>query len=106
MASYLDALDLFCRLVLKAVRILKAARISPAAMVTLFEKLEQLRLDITRSPTSTASKDTFNPDKNDTTAFEKEPSSALSIAFASHQADAERIAFFKNAAQLPLDSPP
>ena len=90
----------------EAVRILKAARISPAVMVTLFEKLEQFRLDITRSPTSTASKNTTNPDKNDTTASEKEPSSALGIAFASHPADAERIAFFKNAAQLQLDSPP
>lgn len=73
MASYLDALDLFCRLVLKAVRILKAARISPAAMVTLFEKLEQLRLDITRSPTSTASKDTFNPDKTIRPLLKKNP---------------------------------
>jgi Zn-dependent protease with chaperone function len=63
----------------EAVRILKAAGISPEVMVTLFEKLEAKN----------------KPDK------EAAPgqSSWLGIAFASHPSDADRIAYFRQAAQ-------
>lgn len=60
-----------------AVAVLRQARISPAVMVTLFEKLAQAR-------------------KTD-----QEAESQWGILFASHPADAERIAFFKAAAENP-----
>jgi predicted Zn-dependent protease len=55
----------------ESVRIMKAAGLSPAAMVAFFEKL--------------AEKDLGN-------------STGVAIAFASHPADAERVAFFQSAA--------
>ncbi len=69
----------------EAVRILKAAGISPEVMVTLFEKLEDKS-----KPAAKVKKDA------DTAATQ---SSWLGIAFASHPSDAERIAYFKQAAQ-------
>jgi len=69
----------------EAVRILKAAGISPAVMVTLFEKLE-------------AKIDPSAKDKKDSDAPAGQ-SSWLGIAFASHPSDAERVAYFKQAAQ-------
>lgn len=69
----------------EAVRILKAAGISPDVMVTLFEKLE--------AKNNPAAKG--NKDQEAAVA----QSSWLGIAFASHPSDAERIAYFKQAAQ-------
>jgi Zn-dependent protease with chaperone function len=69
----------------EAVRILKAAGISPEVMVTLFEKLA--------AKTGPSTKD-----KKDQEAAVAD-SSWLGIAFASHPSDAERIAYFKQAAQ-------
>ena len=63
----------------EAVRILIAAGISPDVMVTLFEKLQA-------------------KDKNDKEASTGQ-SSWLGIAFASHPSDAERMAYFRQAAR-------
>ncbi|WP_158558849.1 M48 family metallopeptidase [Rhodoferax lacus] len=62
-----------------AVQVLKTAHISPATMVTLFAKLEQERAK--------------------RGAQDKGSESMLGIAFASHPSDAERVAFFRQAAQ-------
>lgn len=61
-----------------SVQVLRAARISPAVMVTLFEKMQARR---GQQPGQAGA-----------------DSSPLGIAFGSHPADAERIAFFKQAA--------
>ena len=58
----------------ESVRVMKAAGLSPAAMVSFFEKL--------------AEKDLGN-------------SAGIAIAFASHPADAERVDFFRRAAEAP-----
>lgn len=71
-----------------AVLLLKAAAISPAVMVTLFEKLELSRREKVKKKTSgTSSKQ----DKADEAWF--------NAAFSSHPADADRIRFFQQAAQ-------
>lgn len=62
-----------------AVRVLQAAHISPMAMVNMFEKIELQRNQAGHQGTW--------------------ESSAIGIAFASHPADAERIAFFRQAAR-------
>ena len=69
----------------EAVRILQAAGISPEVMVTMFEKLEARN-----NPTA-------NDKKDAETATGQ--SSWLGIAFASHPSDAERMAYFRQAAQ-------
>ncbi len=69
----------------EAVQILKAAGISPEVMVTLFEKLE-------------ANNNPAAKDKKDAEAATSQ-SSWLGIAFASHPTDAERIAYFRQAAR-------
>jgi len=69
----------------EAVRILQAAGISPGVMVTLFEKLAA-----ENKPAASDRKDSV-----DSTA----QSSWLGIAFASHPSDADRIAYFKQAAR-------
>ena len=56
----------------ESVRVLKAAGLSPAAMVSFFEKLGEKNLG---------------------------SGSGIAIAFASHPADAERVEFFKRAAE-------
>lgn len=58
----------------EAVRLLKAARISPAVMLTLFEKIKEKK------------------------GQESSADKGLGIAFASHPSDAQRIAYFKAAA--------
>jgi predicted Zn-dependent protease len=58
----------------ESVRVMKAAGLSPAAMVSFFEKLAEKQLG---------------------------SGSGLGIAFASHPADAERVDFFKRAATAP-----
>ena len=69
----------------EAVRILRAASISPEVMVTLFDKLAQRG----------SAKE--GPDGADTARAERQ-SSWLGIAFASHPADAERVQYFRQAA--------
>lgn len=74
----------------EAVRILRAARISPLVMVTLFEKMdERRRVDADgrgRGRSKGADEDVM------------EASSWLGIAFASHPSDADRVRFFTEAA--------
>ncbi len=69
-----------------AVAVLKGASISPAVMVTLFEKLEQARTAKSRKPSE--------PKPQASTE-----GSWLGIAFASHPTDAERIQYFRDAAR-------
>jgi len=64
-----------------AVRVLKAAGISPAVIVTLFEKLEEKRRKSDKRGDATAGQ-----------------ASWVGIAFASHPSDADRVHFFKEAA--------
>ncbi|MES2878796.1 MAG: M48 family metallopeptidase [Pseudomonadota bacterium] len=71
-----------------AVLLLKAAAISPAVMVTLFDKLELLRREKVKERTFDTS-----------TKQEKTADAWLGAAFSSHPADAERIRFFQQAAQ-------
>ena len=66
-----------------AVRVLRAARISPAAMVTLFDKMAEKR--------STSAAHNAQPPDGGTRDW-------LGIAFASHPPDAERVRFFQDAA--------
>ncbi|TAH12571.1 MAG: hypothetical protein EAZ11_05250 [Curvibacter sp.] len=72
-----------------AVKVLKDAGLSPLHMVTLFEALEQERQRKASKATSSAG----NADG------EKDSASWLGIAFASHPSDADRIAYFRSAAQ-------
>ena len=67
----------------EAVRLLKAARISPAVMVTLFDKLAEKRVADGQSARKAAGADSWP-----------------GIAFASHPADAERVRYFMEAAGL------
>jgi Zn-dependent protease with chaperone function len=87
---------------LDAVHTLRAAGISPAVMLTLFESLEQLRQSkeagarpSTGDPKPPASKRSGMPGEA------TDQGSWLGIAFASHPTDAERIRFFKDAATPP-----
>ena len=75
-----------------AVQVLKDAGLSPLHMVTLFEALEQ-----ERQKKATKAKD--GPDTGDETADDEDSPSWLGIAFASHPSDADRIAYFRAAAQ-------
>lgn len=82
----------------EAVLILKAAGISPAVMVTLFEKIAAQRNEAAGSgkagksgePVETGTPGDKLPDTG----------SGLGIAFASHPADAERIRYFEEAAGI------
>lgn len=71
-----------------AVRFLKSAALSPALMVTLFDKLE-------------AQRNPGKPHQGDTDKEAEKPSVEdpwLGIAFSSHPSDAARVAFFRAAA--------
>lgn len=74
-----------------AVKVLKDAGLSPLHMVTLFEALEQER----------QKKANKAQDKQEGKAAAEDENSAswLGIAFASHPSDADRIAYFRAAAQ-------
>lgn len=74
-----------------AVKVLKDAGMSPLHMVTLFEALEQERQ-------KKANKAKDSQDTSDTEDDEDSPS-WLGIAFDSHPSDADRIAYFRSAAQ-------
>ena len=65
----------------EAVRLLKAARISPAVMLTLFDKLAEKRAEGGQSEDRPAQADSW-----------------LGVAFASHPADADRVRYFREAA--------
>lgn len=67
----------------EAVRVLKAAGISPRVMVTFFERIGEWRED--------------EPSESDGNG--KSSDSPLGIAISSHPADAERIRFFEDAAR-------
>ena len=66
--------------------------LSPLHMVTLFEALEQ-----ERQKKATKAKD--GEDAKDENADDEDSPSWLGIAFASHPSDADRIAYFRAAAQ-------
>lgn len=74
-----------------AVQVLKAAGLSPLHMVTLFEALEHERQKKARRDQD--AQQTKDP------AADSDSPSWLGIAFASHPSDADRIAFFRAAAQ-------
>lgn len=75
-----------------AVQVLKDAGLSPLHMVTLFEALEH-----ERQKKATKAKDGQN--SSDEKADDEDSPSWLGIAFASHPSDADRIAYFRAAAQ-------
>lgn len=77
----------------EAVRILITAGISPEVMVTLFEKLKAKD-----GPDRQVRKDQETNSAADANA-DADHSSWLGIAFASHPSDAERMAYFRQAAQ-------
>ena len=65
----------------QAVRILRQVHISPAVMVTLFERLDQRRQKLGAQQHASGNQDSW-----------------LGIAFASHPTDAQRVQFFQDAA--------
>jgi predicted Zn-dependent protease len=67
-----------------AVQVLTHAGINPQVMITVFEKLEAKHMSDSKD------QPTGNPEQHATDA-----SNWLGIAFASHPADAERIALFQ-----------
>ena len=98
---------------MEAVRILKAAAISPAVMVTLFERLDEDRRQppasakASSAPDSASSQSPAHEQSSPESGFKTEDDnrhdspqagSWLGIAFASHPSDAERIRFFRDAA--------
>jgi Zn-dependent protease with chaperone function len=88
----------------EAVVILKAAGISPAVMVTLFEKIAAQRSEAGKSGEGGKSGEPAKPGEPGEAgaAGDKLPDegSGLGIAFASHPADAERIRYFEEAAGI------
>lgn len=75
----------------EAVRILKAAAISPEVMVTLFDKLEEKMNKESKAPAGNRGK-SENGDKL------PGQDSWLGVAFASHPSDADRVRYFREAA--------
>jgi len=71
-----------------AMDVLNAAGISPSAMVTLFDKLEARREAESKTGRTKYKKSGAKDQESDVGHW-------LSIAFSSHPADAERIAFFQ-----------
>jgi Zn-dependent protease with chaperone function len=80
----------------EAVLILKAAGISPAVMVTLFEKIAAQRNEAARP--GKAGKPGEPVEGSPSCDKLPDQESGLGIAFASHPADAERIRYFQEAA--------
>lgn len=75
----------------EAVRILRAAGISPAVMVTLFDKLEEKMNKASRDPSG-------NKDASGNGNKLPGQDSWLGVAFASHPSDADRVRYFREAA--------
>ncbi|MES2400292.1 MAG: M48 family metallopeptidase [Pseudomonadota bacterium] len=73
----------------EAVRILRAARISPGVMVKLFDRLAEKK----RAPEPGEKGNNVGSERD-----AQSPDSWLGIAFASHPADADRIRYFQEAA--------
>lgn len=82
-----------------AVYVLKAASISPAVMVTMFERLQQYQQDEADKEKGTSDTTAKANARKGNAESDDEENSPLGIAFSSHPADAERIRFFKDAAQ-------
>jgi len=80
----------------EAVRILKSAGISPAVMVTMFEKIAAQRNEAAKSGKAGKSGEPVEASSPGDKLPDQE--SGLGIAFASHPADAERIRYFLDAA--------
>jgi Zn-dependent protease with chaperone function len=87
-----------------AVKVLRSANISPLVMVKMFDKIAALRKQSNNAMKPDAAKEPASSNeatKNE--ANEEDESSSggswLGIAFASHPADADRVAFFRAAAQ-------
>jgi len=83
----------------ESVRLMKAAGLSPMVMVRFFEILAMPNPDEGKAEAKEGGAET-SPKPIDDKAAPREPGhrSWLGIAIASHPADAERIAFFRNAA--------
>lgn len=82
-----------------AVRVLRAAHISPAAMVTLFDKMAERRAAQKAKADAAAKADGADtPSAQKPGASPTENPDWLGIAFASHPPDEERVRFFKDAA--------
>ena len=82
-----------------AVRVLRAAHISPAAMVTLFDKMAERRAAQKAAAEAAAKPDGADaPSAQKTGASPTDNADWLGIAFASHPPDEERVRFFKDAA--------
>jgi len=75
----------------EAVRILKAAAISPEVMVTLFDKLEEKMNKAGKDPAG-------NKGKSENGSKLPGQDSWLGLAFASHPSDADRVRYFREAA--------
>lgn len=75
----------------EAVRILKAAAISPEVMVTLFDKLEEKMNKESKDPAG-------NMGKSENGSKLPGQDSWLGVAFASHPSDADRVRYFREAA--------
>ncbi len=82
-----------------AVSTLKAAGISPAVMIVMFEKLDAYRRTrgAEKDKDSSTAKPALKPDAK-AKGSEGDEGSWLGIAFASHPSDADRIRFFSEAA--------
>ena len=82
-----------------AVSTLKAAGISPAVMIVMFEKLDAYRRTrgAEKDKDSSTAKPALKPDAK-AEGSEGDEGSWLGIAFASHPSDADRIRFFSEAA--------
>lgn len=80
----------------EAVRILRAAGISPEVMVTLFDKLEE---EMDKAEKKKAGQDPAeNKGQGERGSRGSVQDSWLGIAFASHPADADRVRYFREAA--------
>lgn len=84
----------------EAVRILKAAAISPEAMVTLFDKLEEEmnKAEVKKAGQDPAGNKGRSEGQNESGRRASVQDSWLGIAFASHPADADRVRYFREAA--------
>ena len=80
-----------------AVATLKAAGISPAVMITMFEKLDEYRRSKEKNKDSGPAKPRPKP-ASKAEGKDSAEGSWLGIAFASHPSDADRIRFFREAA--------
>ncbi|HYW58776.1 MAG TPA: M48 family metallopeptidase [Polaromonas sp.] len=85
----------------EAVRVLRAANISPDVMVALFDKLEEQRIKEDPERKKAGQQEGKHNDKAENDGPPKSPGASdswLGMAFASHPPDAERVRFFREAA--------